>query len=209
MSENKAKHPECGRTARSTGKPCKRYAGQGTNHVGTGACNLHGAGTKTSPGGGQPQNKNALVSGEYETIYISALTAEERHLYVNMTLNPREQAENNLRLICIRIHRILIRIHRLEEADEDGFGTSSISIQQGWNVKGKVDLVTIEKTSTLTSVMALEESITRLQAVKIRAIEQLRAALKDSGQTGEDRLQSLVSAIDRSAENIAAARSED
>jgi hypothetical protein len=40
--------PRCGAHARSTGKPCKRGAGAGTDHPGRGLCSNHGG---SSPGG--------------------------------------------------------------------------------------------------------------------------------------------------------------
>lgn len=195
MSESDTK---CGRNARTTGLPCKNGAGYKTNHPGTGACHLHGGSSSGAPKG----NKNALVTGEYETIYLSALSDEERQLYLGMPIIPKEQAENNLRLICIRIHRILLRINRAQEASEDGLEISKAITHDGWNVKGKVDFTVFERTSTLETVMRLEEALTRLQAIKIRAIDQLRASLKDGGG-GEDRLQNLVAAIDRSSAKIA------
>lgn len=40
----------CGATAKSTGKPCQRPAGWGTEHVGRGRCKLHGGMTPVKHG---------------------------------------------------------------------------------------------------------------------------------------------------------------
>lgn len=45
--EQRDKHELCAATARSTGKPCRRYAGQGTDHLGVGKCALHGGRTES------------------------------------------------------------------------------------------------------------------------------------------------------------------
>jgi len=44
-----ANYPICGATARSTGQPCRRPAGWGTNHPGAGRCKLHGGATPSGP----------------------------------------------------------------------------------------------------------------------------------------------------------------
>lgn len=50
MERDTSPTPEgkCGAHAKSTGEPCKKTAGMGTNHLGTGRCKFHGG---SSPGG--------------------------------------------------------------------------------------------------------------------------------------------------------------
>ena len=54
----------CGAKTRA-GTPCKKIAGQGTDHLGTGKCRLHGGASKGAPKG----NKNALKHGIYSRIF--------------------------------------------------------------------------------------------------------------------------------------------
>jgi hypothetical protein len=46
-ARDSGKHALCGAKKRSDGKPCRRFAGEGTDHVGIGRCRLHGGSTPT------------------------------------------------------------------------------------------------------------------------------------------------------------------
>lgn len=54
----------CGRTNRS-GDPCELPAGWGTDHVGEGACKLHGG-----AGGAPEDNRNAVTHGAYTDSFV-------------------------------------------------------------------------------------------------------------------------------------------
>lgn len=201
---------KCGRTTRQTGLPCKRHAGQGTNHVGEGACSLHGAGSKKTPGGGQPHNKNAVTTGEFESLHTSAMSPEEAALYTGVDITARLQYEQGIRLASVREHRILIRIRRAEEHEQtnEGRDLASTTTHNGWNVKGKVDFTVSEHTPTLTRVMALEDALTRVQQLKKSYIVELsRELARNPGDSGG--LQAIVDAIDSSARKIAARKEND
>lgn len=45
--EQRDKHALCGAKKRSDGKPCRKFAGEGTDHFGIGRCRLHGGSTPT------------------------------------------------------------------------------------------------------------------------------------------------------------------
>jgi hypothetical protein len=45
--EQRDKHELCGAKKRSDGKPCRKFAGEGTDHFGIGRCRLHGGSTRT------------------------------------------------------------------------------------------------------------------------------------------------------------------
>lgn len=165
-----------------SGAPCKNRSGFRTTHVGSGKCYLHGG----SSAGAPPRNNNAVTTGEYETLHLSALSPDERALYETLCVSALFQAEANLRLVSIREHRILLRIRRIEASatetldKERGFGIASITTHKGWNVKGKVDFSVTERTSTLDTIQRLEEALTRIQALKVKAIEQLRRLETDT-----------------------------
>lgn len=169
---------------------------------------MHGAGKKDSPGGGRSNNKNAVTTGEYETIHLSALPPEQQALYKSVDITPMQQAENNLRLISVREHRILLRINQAEAAgNELGMLLTSRKHEIGWGGKGKVDLITTETAPVLTTVMALEDALTRIQVLKARAIEQLSRE-RDKTPPQNDGLKSLVNVIDESGKAIARAEKE-
>jgi len=44
--KQRSKHALCGAKKRSNGKKCRAYAGQGTDHPGTGPCKFHGGSTR-------------------------------------------------------------------------------------------------------------------------------------------------------------------
>lgn len=203
MSPSKDPSTKCRRLNRK-GLPCGNPKGHGTDHPGTGACSNHGGSSAGAPKG----NKNALATGEYETIHVSALTEAERGLYESLDVQPRAQVEGQIRLLSVREHRILLRIKRIEEDDVDGFGISSVTTHNGWNVKGKVDFSVVERTTTLDTVQRLEDALTRVQAQKLKAVDQLRAILKENPPDSGG-LDAIVQAINRSAQKIAAEKEAD
>lgn len=198
MTPKKEHLEKCGGTTLA-GHPCKNPAGLRTSHPGTGKCYKHGGASDGAPKG----NKNAVATGEYETLHVSALTDAERGLYDALDVDPRSQAEGTIRLLSIREHRIMLRIRRVMEADEDGFEISSISTIRGWQPKGKVDTTQVDRTSTLETIQRLEDALTRVQGLKVRAIEQLRAVAKENPPDSGG-LTAIVEAINRSAKKIAA-----
>jgi len=196
------KGPFCDGTT-SKGKPCQHPKGYKTSHPGRGRCAYHG-GKKGAP----PGNKNAVATGEYETIYASALSEGEAHLYgVVEATRPLPQIEMDLKLACVRIHRMQLRIRGLQEKEatsDDGMELVSATYEAGFD-KGKTSNTKREYGSILTSIMRIEEAVSRTQLVKARYIDQLRGALKENpGKSGG--LEAIVGVIDRSAAKIAAAK---
>src|SRR5258708_6960766 len=45
--EQRDRHALCGAKKRSNGEPCRKFAGEGTEHFGVGKCKLHGGSTKS------------------------------------------------------------------------------------------------------------------------------------------------------------------
>ena len=61
-----------------------------------------------------PGNKNAVKTGEYETIWLDQLTEEERELYGKLDTEVAVRIETSIRLIEIRERRMLARIAKLK-----------------------------------------------------------------------------------------------
>lgn len=191
----------CGARTRSAGTPCKKRAGQGTDHLGAGKCSSHGG---ASPGG-KPGNKNAVTTGEYETIHASGLSEGERLLYEGVPASPTAQAENTLRLCCIREHRVLLRINAAvaaELASSNGLLVTAVSHLEGLQAQGSVNTQQVDRAPALATIMRLEDSLTRVQTLKLRAVVVLRECLKDSTEEGNP-LDALVEAINGSGRRIA------
>lgn len=191
--------PRCGCLTKKL-TPCKNRAGMRTDHEGVGACWKHGGN-----GGAPVGNKNAVTTGEYETIYLSALDEAEAALFEKVPTRPIDQVEMDLKLICVRIHRMLIRQQRAMDAmDDDGLLLVGKSTEEGFN-KTRVATTSKEYAPALATWMHIEDAISRVQAVKARYISELRGILKDT-PADSGGLEAICAAIDRSAAKIAARR---
>lgn len=166
----------CGATTRAGGA-CQRPAGWGTGHPGQGRCKLHGGASPGAPAG----NRNALKTGEYETIYADVLDEKERLLFDTIDTDKLAQVNEQIRLSSIRMHRMLRRIQELTgqdyilyrkrertTTDEKVFksGARSSGGEDGERVdrteKHTTTQTETEERSTLGLVQAIEEALTRV-----------------------------------------------
>lgn len=154
------------------GTPCKRPAGWGTNHVGEGRCKLHG-GASTGPKN-QKGNKNALTTGEYESIIYDVLGEEEKALYHQINLDRLAQTNNEIKLTEIRLRRMMLRIKELQ--DKDYIITNH---KKGIEKDAKVDVAEAE--NALLQIQNIEEAITRVQGHKARLIDLKHKLEQDLG----------------------------
>lgn len=162
---NEVHEGRCGAKTRS-GHPCKNPAGFRTPHPGTGRCYLHGG---CSTGGtGPPGNKNALKTGEYETIWLDTLPEDERRLYHEVNTDKKAQLDEEIRLITIRERRMLQRIEALKEQEFIVVEEEDIS---GMERDKVTHLTKKRKLSVLSQIQAIEEALTRVQDKKARLLE--------------------------------------
>lgn len=146
-----------------------------------------------------------MTTGEHETIHASGLTQGERHMYEGVPASPTSQAENTLRLCCVREHRVLLRINaavQAELASSNGLLITAVTHLKGLQAQGPVNTQQVDRAPALTTIMALEDSLTRIQALKLRAVVVLRECLKDSTEEGNP-LDALVEAINTKGRQIA------
>lgn len=203
MTPRKPKRNLCGAPTRR-GLPCTNPAGHGTEHPRFGKCRVHDELTNTNVGGAPLGNDNAVTTGEYETLHVSTLTPAERLMYSGVGPSPTAQAENSVRLCCIREHRILLRINAAiaaEASSDNGLTVTAVSHLQGHQPKGSVNTQQVDRGPALATIMALEDSLTRVQALKLRAVAILRECLKDTTEEGNP-LDALVEAINRNAKRF-------
>ena len=195
----KKESPKCGALTKKA-TPCQNRAGMRTDHEGEGACYKHGG------NGGAPEgNKNAVTTGEYETIYVSALGPEEAALYEAVPARPLEQVTMDLKLICVRIHRMLIRQRAaMEKMDDDGMLLVSKTTEGGFN-KTRIQTESKEYAPAIQTWMAIEDAMSRVQAVKARYISELRGVLNENPPDSGG-LDAIVSVIESSAAQIAESR---
>ncbi|WP_429845312.1 hypothetical protein [Brevibacillus sp. FIR094] len=187
-----ARNPEkkrCKARSKQRDEQCKNWAKPGWD-----VCRFHGA------GGGAPQrNTNAVKTGEHETIWYDTLDDEERQLFELINLDPLAQANEQIRFLSIRERRMMIRIRKLTEGLTE---KQRRVLQKRLPIKTPVEvheektgvtktviltheeLVTAEIEETeyraIEDIIALEESLTRVQDKKLKAI-QLKAQLLSNG----------------------------
>ena len=71
-------------------------------------------------GYGTENNKNTVVTGEYEKIYKDVLDEDELELYKNFEVNDKEQLLiNDYKMLTIREKRMLTRISTLKHKGKD------------------------------------------------------------------------------------------
>lgn len=146
-----------------------------------------------------------MTTGEYETIHASTLSPAEKLMYSGIPVSPTAQAENTLRLCCVREHRVLLRINAAvaSELDSDnGLLVTAVSHLKGFQRQGQVNTQQVDRAPALATIMALEDSLTRIQALKLRAVAVLRECLKDKTEEGNP-LDALVEAINAKGRQIA------
>ena len=121
---------KCGAKTRA-GTPCQQPAGWGTSHAGTGRCKLHG-GASTGP---KPEslkkNKNAVSTGEYETIWMDTLTDEEKKLLPKVKHEVIDLIDDDIKLIEIRIRRMMQRINNSGDAENTSNIEEALTRVQG------------------------------------------------------------------------------
>lgn len=152
-----------------------------------GNCNAKGnkGNSRASPPSG---NKNALKTGEHETIFAEYLTEEEKDLYSNLNDDPFFVLSEEVRLLKIRQRRMMKRI-----ADAEA-GLNEKELEKLYELRGRKTLVDSKKSGKkiqvevpdlvltemkehsfrkIEDVLSIEEALTRISAQLQRAVKQL------------------------------------
>lgn len=170
-----------------SGERCKNWAKPGWD-----VCYYHGAG-----GGAPPEkmigNKNALKTGEYETIWLDTLDDEERVFFSRIDTDVARQLDEEIRLMTIRERRMMRRIQELRQQTQVLEDVTE-SDEMG---------VTTRYVAALIRIQQIEEALTRVQEKKTRLLELKHKVASTSGD-GDDALAGLVEAIRESARAAAA-----
>ena len=134
-------------------------------------------------GGSAPkQNKNAVKTGEFETLFFDALEPEEMRL-IGMVQPDKEQLLlQEIQLLTVRERRMLKRIDSLKSLEglpgpvdtEDNKLPPGMSVVRGSTGYDKGEMIDIrEYEGILGQIQAIEDALTRVQARRQRAIEAL------------------------------------
>lgn len=125
-------------------------------------------------GHGTENNKNAVVTGEYEKIYKDVLDADELELYKTFEVLDKEQLLiNDYKILTIREKRMLTRIQTLKQQGKD----MTIDFIRKKNTRtGKITEETetiTEAEPTLNMIQRIEDGLTRVQEAKRKCLESL------------------------------------
>ncbi len=182
----------CGAKAKSTGEPCKLVAGYGTDHLGEGRCKFHGGASK-GPG---KKNKNAVSTGEYETIWLETLDDNEKKLFAQIETEVLPQLENEIKLIEIREYRMMSRIKNLKKKE---FTLVEHKTRNGTGAEGPINITEKTRKATLGQIQDIEDALTRVQRRKEKFLKLKHDIENGVDDEGNGSMDALAEAIEKSA----------
>ena len=138
--------------------------------------NKNAAGNK---GGAAPEkNKNAVTTGEFETLLFDCLDPEEQRLAQAVPADKQTLLMQEIQLLTVRERRMLKRIELLRNAaDEENklaageTGMTAVGHKKGLENDKETDL--LEYRGKLGQIQNIEDALTRVQARKQAAIDAL------------------------------------
>lgn len=158
-----------------------------TNEGGAPIGNQNARGNKGNSRASPPVgNKNALKTGEYETIFFDTLSDEEKDIYSSLNDDPSFALSEEIRLLKIRQLRMMKRIQQAEA----GLNDEEVErLQQLRNIKTPLDVggkkleikrevmqdvqITRKTRRKIDDILSIEDSLTRISNQLSRAIKQL------------------------------------
>lgn len=192
--------------------------------------NKNAAGNK---GGAAPEkNKNAVTTGEFETLLFDCLDLEEQRLVQAVPEDKQALLMQEIQLLTVRERRMLKRIELLRSAaDEENklaageTGMTAVGHKKGLEKDKETDL--LEYRGKLGQIQNIEDALTRVQARKQAAIDALHrygvddarleletmkvdlAALKLGGQEQEIEDDGFLEALNTEAQGLWGDADED
>lgn len=160
-----------------------------TNQGGAPIGNQNAKGNKGNSRASPPKrNKNALKTGEYETIFFDTLTDNEKDIYSSLNDDPSFALSEEIRLLKIRQLRMMKRIQQAES----GLNDEEIKrLQQLRNIKTPLDVggkkleikrevmqdvqVSRKTYRKIDDILSIEDALTRISNQLTKAIKQLNA----------------------------------
>ena len=160
-----------------------------TNQGGAPIGNQNAKGNKGNSRASPPKrNKNALKTGEYETIFFDTLSDDEKDIYSSLDDDPSFVLSEEIRLLKIRQIRMMKRI---KEA-ESGLNDEEVDrLQQMRKIKTPIekdgkkleikrevmqDVQVSRKTyRKIDDILSIEDALTRISNQLTKAIKQLNA----------------------------------
>lgn len=128
-------------------------------------------------GGSAPENnKNAVKTGEFETLFFDALEDDEKQLISMIQLDKEKLLLQEIQLLTVRERRMLKRIEDIKQAaasqkEEEAAGMTAVKYKSGTEKDKWTELT--EYTGALGQIQSVEDALTRVQARKQKAIDSL------------------------------------
>ncbi|MCA8631160.1 small subunit of terminase [Enterococcus faecalis] len=160
--------------------------GNVTNRGGAPFGNQNAVGNKGNSRASPPLgNKNAIKTGEYETIFADMLSDEEKDIYSNLNDDPFFILNDEIRLLKVRQFRMMKRIKEAEK----GLNDEEVErLQQLRKIKTPIEKdgrkleikrevmqdvqVTRKTFRKLDDILAIEDALTRISNQLTKAIKQ-------------------------------------
>ena len=134
--------------------------------------NKGGTGAKTG-------NKNALTTGEYETILYDVLSEEEQSLYKKLEIQDKKSVlQEEFKILTIRELRILKRIKELKDKNKDMNIEKIIQRKYSSTIEKETETTT-EAVNIITPLQKLEDALTRIQDQKRKCVDSLHKIEND------------------------------
>ena len=157
-----------------------------TNKGGAPPGNKNAVGNKGNKSASPPKrNKNAVKTGEYETIFADLLSDEEKDIYSKLNDDPFFILDEEIRILKIRQYRMLKRIKDAEAGlnDEEVERLQQLrKVKEPSAIDGKMvtvkrevlkDVQITRKTfRKLDDILAIEDALTRISNQLTKAIKQ-------------------------------------
>ncbi|HAR0897386.1 TPA: small subunit of terminase [Enterococcus faecium] len=158
-----------------------------TNQGGAPIGNQNAKGNKGNSRASPPVgNKNALKTGEYETIFFETLSDEEKDIYSSLNDNPSFVLSEEIRLLKIRQFRMMKRIQQAEA----GLNDEEVErLQQLRKIKNLIEKngkkleikrevmqdvqISRKKHRKIDDILSIEDSLTRISNQLAKAIKQM------------------------------------
>ncbi|MBA4535442.1 hypothetical protein [Brevibacillus halotolerans] len=179
MARNPKKQ-RCKAKSKQRNEQCKNWAKPGWD-----VCRFHGAG-----GGAPSRNTNAVKTGEYQSLWMDALTPEQQEIVERVNLDPLEQINQSIMLYAWREREIMMKIANLEKGltekqrrvlQERVTIKEPVQVHDEKSGKPKTVILTrnelatteIEETEyrAIEDILHLQEALTRVTDKKLRAVE--------------------------------------
>ncbi|WP_053813062.1 phage terminase small subunit [Enterococcus faecium] len=158
-----------------------------TNQGGAPIGNQNAKGNKGNSRASPPKsNKNALKTGEYETIFFDTLSDEEKDIYSSLNDDPSFVLSEEIRLLKIRQFRMMKRIQQAEAGlnDEEVERLQQLRKiktpieKDGRKLEIKRDVMQDVQVSRKThrkidDILSIEDSLTRISNQLAKSIKQM------------------------------------